>query len=103
MALSEWRTGLLTWWSRRRRVAEEWAFHRDGAIAEFEAAGYSYRRARKAARRRMGSGLRHRHSALAAIGGDLPGLWRLLPIRSVARGALFVPTTLVLSIALALL
>lgn len=103
MAISEWRAGLLTWWRRRRRFAEEWAYHRDAAIAEFEALGYSHWRARKWARRRMGMRRRHRSSALAAIGGDLAGLWRLLPVRSVARSALLVPAALLLGTALVVL
>jgi hypothetical protein len=103
MAISEWRTGLLTWWGRRRRFAEEWAFHLDAAIAEFEALGYSRWGARKAAKRSMGARFQHRRSALAAIAGDLPGLWCLLPIRSIARSSLFVPATLVLSMSLAVL
>ncbi|HKE29086.1 MAG TPA: hypothetical protein VKB88_42340 [Bryobacteraceae bacterium] len=103
MAISEWRAGLLTWWRRRRRFAEEWAFHRDAAIAEFEALGDSHWRARKGAKRRMGARRQHRRSALAAIGGDLPGLWCLLPIRSLARSAFLVPATLLLGMALAVL
>jgi hypothetical protein len=103
MAISEWRAGLLTWRRRRRRFAEEWAFHRDTAMAEFEALGYSRRGARRAAARRMGARRHYRHSALAAIGGDLPGLWHLLPIRSAARSALLVPATLLLGMSLALL
>src|SRR5215469_5294649 len=103
MAISEWRAGLLTWRSRRRRFEEEWAFHRDAAMAEFEALGYSRSRARKAANRTMGARRQHRRSALAAIGGDLPGLWRLLPIQSVARSALLVPATLMLGMSLAVL
>ena len=51
----------------------------------------------------MGSRLRYRSEALAAIGGDLPGLVRLLPIQSVTRTAFFVPAMLVLGGALALL
>jgi hypothetical protein len=48
----------------------------------------------------MGSRLRYRSEALAAIGGDLPGLVRLLPIQSVTRTAFFVPAMPVLSVAL---
>jgi hypothetical protein len=103
MAISEWRAGLLTWWHRRRRYAEEWNFHRDAAMAEFEALGYSRWRARRAAKRRMGARLQHRRAALAAIGGDLTGLWRLLPIRSVTRSALLVPATLMLGMSVAVL
>lgn len=103
MAISEWQSALLTWRNRRRRFAEEWAFHRDAAMAEFEALGYSRRRARRAAKQRMGARRQHRRSALAAIGGDLPGLWRMLPIRSVARSALLIPATLTLGMSLAVL
>jgi hypothetical protein len=65
--------------------------------------GCSRSHSRKAAKRRMGSRLRYRSEALAAIGGDLPGLVRLLPIQSVTRTAFFVPAMLVLGGALALL
>jgi len=103
MAMSDWQSGFVTWRTRRRRFAEEWAFHRDAAIAEFESMGWSRSHSRKAAKRRMGSRLRYRSEALAAIGGDLPGLVRLLPIQSVTRTAFFVPAMLVLGVALALL
>jgi hypothetical protein len=101
--ISEWRSALATWWNRRRRFAEEWAFHRDAAIAEFEALGYSRRRAKKAVRQKMGARFRYQHSALAEIGGDLPGLSHLLPIRPVTRSPLFVPVTLAVSVVSALL
>lgn len=65
--------------------------------------GCSRSHSRKAAKRRMGSRLRYRSEALAAIGGDLPGLVRLLPTQSVTRTAFFVPAMLVLGGALALL
>jgi len=65
--------------------------------------GCSRSHSRKAAKRRMGSRLRYRSEALAAIGGDLPGLVHLLPIQSVTRSAFFVPAMLVLGVALALL
>jgi hypothetical protein len=94
MGISDWRSSLETWWMRRRRFAEEWAFHRDAAIREFEALGHSRRRARKAARQKMGARFLHRRTALRAIEGDLPALWRLLPIRSATRGAQVVPVTL---------
>jgi hypothetical protein len=103
MALSEWRAAIAAWRGRRRRFAEEWAFHRDAAIADFEALGYSRRRAKKMARWRMGARFRHRRVALAEIGGDLRGLWRLLPTRPLIRSAFFVPGTLALGLALALL
>ncbi len=103
MAISEWRSASATWWSRRRRFAEESAFHRDAAIAEFEALGYSGRRAKKAVGRKMGARSRHRHPALAEIGGDLRGLLHLLPIRPVTRSPLFVPVTLAVSVVSALL
>jgi len=103
MVISEWRSALTTWWSRRRRFAEEWAFHRDVAIAELEALGYSRRRAKKAVRRKMGTRFRYRQSALAEIGGGLPGLLHLLPIRQTTRSAFFVPVTLALGVVSALL
>ena len=103
MAISDWRSALATWRSRRRRFAEEWAFHCDAAIAELEALGYSRRRAKQAVMRKMGARIRHRRSALAEIGGDLRGLSRLLPIRTVTRSAFFVPLTLAASLAPALL
>ena len=102
MAMSEWRTAFSTWWARRRRFAEEWAFHRDMAVAEFEALGYSPRRAREMAAQRMGVRSRHQPSALVVIGGDVPGLLRLLPFRSLTRSAYFVPATLALTAVLAL-
>jgi hypothetical protein len=101
--MSAWKSGFAIWWNRRRRFIEEWAFHRDAAISELEGIGYTRRRARKAAKRKMGGRLRHRRQALAAIGGDLNGLWRLLPIQSITRSPVFVPVALIFVAALELI
>jgi hypothetical protein len=100
--LSDWKSVLVTWWKLRRRFAQEWAFHREASIAEFEALGYSRRRARIAARQRMGSRARHRRAALSANGGTWNALIRQIPIRPNVRNPRFLPCALMIGLVLLL-
>jgi hypothetical protein len=100
--LSDWGSVLVVWWRRRRRFAEEWAFHREESILEFEALGYSKWRARFAARQRMGLRSRHRRAALSANGGTWKALMAQTPIRSTVRSPFFLPCVLVLAAVLLL-
>ena len=75
--------GIREWLERRRRFAEEWAFHRERAAIELEALGLNRREAELMAAGRMGRRSRHRRDALHESGGDLAGLLQiLLPERS---------------------
>ncbi|MBZ5618194.1 MAG: hypothetical protein LAQ69_05565 [Acidobacteriia bacterium] len=93
---------LAAWWNRRSRFAEEWRFHRDRAISEFESLGLTRREARRIARCRLGRRSRYRREALREIGGDLPGLIDLLPVARLKRSPLLVLCCLVLGTALLL-
>ena len=71
------------WFERRRRFAEEWAFHRQRAAIELEALGLNRQEAEVMAAARMGRRSRYRRDALRDAGGDFAGLLQLLlPQRS---------------------
>jgi hypothetical protein len=93
---------LAAWWTRRRRFAEEWQFHRARAIAECESLGLTRREARRIAGRRLGRRSRYRRQALREIGGDLPGLVALLPVARLKRSPLLVLCCLALGTVLLL-
>lgn len=92
--MSGWLRAFTTWRNRRQRFAEEWAFHRDAAAAEWEALGLRPREARKQAARQLGGRYSYRRSALRAIGGDFCGLLELLPLRAWRKSALPLPLIL---------
>jgi len=74
-----WARELIEWHARRRRFAQEWAFHRDLATREFESFGLSHREARQLAKRRLGSRSVHRRSALRHLRADYSALFELVP------------------------
>jgi len=90
------------WWSRRRRFREEWAFHRNMAISEFESLGLPHSEARRYARRRLGSYSFHRRSALRHLRADYFALFDLLPWRRIRAGPLLTPAIIVAALAVVL-
>ena len=100
--ISDWKSAFVLWRKRRRRFTEEWNFHREALISEFESRGYGKREARIAAAQRMGARFRYRREALGAMGGNWQGLLSLLPIRSTARSPFLAPIVLILGPVLAL-
>src|SRR5580700_3961972 len=97
----EWASELTKWWARRRRFAEEWAFHRDMAVAEFESLGMSHREARRLARRRLGARFNYRRAALRELQSDCRAL-QLLPFYRMKKSPFLVPTVIAAAIALML-
>jgi len=85
---------LRKWLERRRRFAEEWAFHRERAAVELESLGLNRQEAEAMASTRMGRRSRYRRDALHEAGADLAGLLQLLlPHRSL-HAAWILPLTL---------
>lgn len=81
--MRQFTAGFREWLERRRRFAEEWAFHRERAAIELEALGVQRREAELMAAARLGHRSRHRRDALRESGGDLAGLLQtLLPQRT---------------------
>lgn len=89
--MSEWLSGSLIWWARRRRFAEEWKFHLEMAVSELQSFGLGYREARRHARRRLGARAKHRRAAMREIGADARGLLTLLPVARARRSAMLAP------------
>jgi hypothetical protein len=98
----EWARELAAWWKRRRRFAEEWAFHRDMAISEFESLGMSRREARQLARRRLGGYFHYRRAALAELRSDYRALLHLLPRSRVKKSPFLVPAVIAVTAGLML-
>jgi hypothetical protein len=94
--------GLWLWWQRRRRFAEEWAFHLEMAVSEFESLGFTRGEARRMARRRLGTFVRYRRAALRELRSDdsifLVGLSDYAPMKS----PLVVPTIIAVIMAIVL-
>ena len=90
---------LSEWLSRRRRFREEWDFHREMAIAEFEALGLSRTEATRLAERRLGSYFAHRRSALRQLRAQITDLLDVLPWCRIRSSALLVPAIVLLTLA----
>lgn len=86
---------LAVWRARRRRFAEEWAFHRDLTISDLQSMGVDPREARRIARQRLGSYPFYRRAALRELHFDLPFGFR--------RGPYFLPCAILLALLLLLL
>src|SRR5215471_2679771 len=100
--MTDWLRAFTIWRNRRKRFAEEWAFHMDEAAARWQAVGIGARDARKLARSSLGSRRAYRRDALRTIGGDFAGLVDLLPVRRTSRSRFLVPMTLAILSALAI-
>ena len=98
----EWSREFANWRARRRRFAEEWAFHRDMAISEFESLGMSHREARRLARRRLGARFNYRRAALRELQSDCRTLLQLLPLHRMKKSPLLLPTVIAVTIGLML-
>jgi hypothetical protein len=92
-------SALREWLQLRARVRDECQFHLDRAAADFRGLGLSPCAAKKAARRRFGSG-RHRRIALMEIGADLKGLVPMLRAHRVLASAWLQPVALLCAISL---
>jgi hypothetical protein len=86
-------SALQEWLQLRVRVREERRFHLDRAAADFRGAGLSPRAAKRKARERFGS-RRNVRVALRELGGDAPGLVRLLRAHRVLASAWLQPMVL---------
>jgi hypothetical protein len=84
---------LQEWLQLRARVREERRFHLDRAAADFRDAGLSPRAAKHKARVRFGGGQNLR-IALRELGGDVPGLVRLLRAHRVPASVWLQPLVL---------
>lgn len=100
--MREWIRAFRIWRSRRRRFAEEWAFHLEMAAGELESLGMHPVEAQRQARRRLGARRLHRRAAMRELEADARGLRDLLPIRSVRRGAFLAPLLIAASVAVML-
>jgi hypothetical protein len=92
-------SALREWLELRARLREEHQFHLDQAAADFRDLGLSRREARRSARARFG-GRRNLTIALRELGGDLPGLGRLLHAHRVLASAWLQPAVLLTATAL---
>ena len=91
-----YRPNALNEWKRlRARLRDENQFHLEQAAADFRALGLSSRVANRAARARFGS-RRNLRLALRELGGDWPGLVRLLLAYRIQASPWFQPTALVM-------
>jgi hypothetical protein len=97
-----WAYELAKWQERRRRFAEEWTFHRDMAVSEFESMGMSHRDARLLARRRLGGRFTYRRAALRELHSDYRALLDLLPTKRIKKSPFLVPAAIAVAIGLML-
>jgi hypothetical protein len=100
--MREWVRAVAMWWNRRRRFAEEWAFHEDIARRELQGLGMSRAEARQHSAGRLGRRSLHRRAALREIGGDLRGLAQILPLRRTLRSPYLAPVVMALTTSLLL-